>query len=191
VACNRWIPLASLSVPIKSFRLSPTSSCEERGRRRKCTWEKFHLPSSLSRWPYVSGSDTCRWTRIFRLFLLSSGVTFFLTQFAYLIRLRNVFWTQVSFEKNLTASQDNSVTSNRRFEFHKRSQLFIRSHNETVSVVAVRICNEDRSPVGINRCDAAPTPAGPAEIGSDDFPILHSWRILPLLLATQQRQKSR
>jgi NAD(P)H-dependent flavin oxidoreductase YrpB (nitropropane dioxygenase family) len=44
VACNRWIPLASLSVPIKSFLLSPTSSCEERGRRRKCTWEKCHLP---------------------------------------------------------------------------------------------------------------------------------------------------
>ena len=44
VACTRWIPLASLSVPIKSFLLSPTSSCEERGRRRKCTWEKCHLP---------------------------------------------------------------------------------------------------------------------------------------------------
>ena len=28
VAFNRWIPLASFSVPIKSFRLSPTSYCE-------------------------------------------------------------------------------------------------------------------------------------------------------------------
>jgi hypothetical protein len=35
---------------------------------------------------------------------------------------------------------------NRRFEFQKRSQLFIRSHNETLSVVAVRVCNPDRSP---------------------------------------------
>jgi hypothetical protein len=28
-------------------------------------------------------------------------------------------------------------------------------HNETLSVVAVRVSNADRSPVGINRCDAA------------------------------------
>ena len=30
-----------------------------------------------------------------------------------------------------------------------------------------------RSPVGINRCDTAPTPTGFAEIVSDDFPVLH------------------
>jgi hypothetical protein len=41
--------------------------------------------------------------------------------------------------------------SNRRFEFYKRRQLFIRSHNETLSVIAMRVCNPDRSPVGINR----------------------------------------
>jgi hypothetical protein len=35
---------------------------------------------------------------------------------------------------------------NRRFEFQKRSQLFIRSHNETLSVIAMRVCDEDRSP---------------------------------------------
>jgi hypothetical protein len=39
----------------------------------------------------------------------------------------------------------------RQFKFEKRSQLFLRVHNETLSVVAVRVCNEDRSPVGINR----------------------------------------
>jgi hypothetical protein len=33
-------------------------------------------------------------------------------------------------------------------------------HNETLSVVAVRVSNKDRSAVGINRCDAAPTPTG-------------------------------
>jgi hypothetical protein len=36
------------------------------------------------------------------------------------------------------------------FEFHKRSQLFIGRHNETLSVVAMRVCNPDCSPVGIN-----------------------------------------
>jgi hypothetical protein len=36
-------------------------------------------------------------------------------------------------------------------EFHKRGQLFIRTHNETLSVIAMRVCNPDRSPIGINR----------------------------------------
>ena len=36
---------------------------------------------------------------------------------------------------------------NRRFQFHKRSQLFIRTHNETLAIVAMRVCNKDRSPV--------------------------------------------
>jgi hypothetical protein len=52
------------------------------------------------------------------------------------------------------------VSKNRRFEFHKRSQLFVRTHNEALSVIAVRVRNPDCSPVGINRCDAAPTPTG-------------------------------
>ena len=39
----------------------------------------------------------------------------------------------------------------RRFKFQKRSQLFIRTHNEPLSVVAMRVCDPDRSPVGINR----------------------------------------
>jgi len=39
---------------------------------------------------------------------------------------------------------------NRRFQFHKRSQLFIGMHNETLSV-AMSVCNPDRSPAGINR----------------------------------------
>jgi hypothetical protein len=51
--------------------------------------------------------------------------------------------------------------ANRRFKFKKRSQLFLRSHNETFSVVAVRVSNPDRSPVGINRSNTAPTPSGP------------------------------
>ena len=37
----------------------------------------------------------------------------------------------------------------------------------------MRVCNPDRSPVGINRLDAAPTPTGFAELVSDDFPVFH------------------
>jgi hypothetical protein len=37
------------------------------------------------------------------------------------------------------------------FQFQKYCQLFIRTHNETLSVIAMRISNPDRSPVGINR----------------------------------------
>ena len=41
--------------------------------------------------------------------------------------------------------------SNHRFEFHKSGQLLIRVHNKTLSVVALCVCNPDRSPLGINR----------------------------------------
>jgi hypothetical protein len=60
---------------------------------------------------------------------------------------------------NSTISDDGRIAtlcrfvhgSNRRFKFHKRRQLFIRTHNKTLSVAAVCVSNEDRSPVGINR----------------------------------------
>jgi hypothetical protein len=38
---------------------------------------------------------------------------------------------------------------NRRFEFRKRSQLFIRSHNETLSVASMCVSNPDRLPARI------------------------------------------
>ena len=38
--------------------------------------------------------------------------------------------------------------SNRRFEFEKSDQPFIRTHNEPFTVIAVRVSNEDCSPVG-------------------------------------------
>jgi hypothetical protein len=41
--------------------------------------------------------------------------------------------------------------ANRRYQFQKRSQLFIRAHNEPLSVAAMRISNPDPSPVGFNR----------------------------------------
>jgi hypothetical protein len=39
--------------------------------------------------------------------------------------------------------------SNRRFEFHKRGQLFIRTHNKPLPVVAMRVNNPDCSPLAI------------------------------------------
>jgi hypothetical protein len=42
------------------------------------------------------------------------------------------------------------ATPNRRFKFNKSSQLFIRVHNEALSVVAMCVGNKDRSPVGIH-----------------------------------------
>jgi hypothetical protein len=38
------------------------------------------------------------------------------------------------------------ILPNRRFKFNKRSPLFLRVRNETFPVVAVRVCNPDRSP---------------------------------------------
>jgi len=41
--------------------------------------------------------------------------------------------------------------ANRRFEFKERRQQFIRPHNETLFVASMRVCDPDRSSVGINR----------------------------------------
>jgi hypothetical protein len=41
-------------------------------------------------------------------------------------------------------------SANRRFEFEKRGQLFIRANDEAISIAAMRVNNEDRSRVGIN-----------------------------------------
>jgi len=57
-----------------------------------------------------------------------------------------------------------AARSDRRFQFQNRGQLFIGANHQTLSVVAMRVCNPDRSPVEINGCDAAPTPTGFAEI---------------------------
>ena len=57
-----------------------------------------------------------------------------------LVRLRRVAWQRMG-----------AKIPESRFQFNKRRQLFIRVHNETLSVVAVRMCNPDRSPVGIDR----------------------------------------
>jgi hypothetical protein len=46
--------------------------------------------------------------------------------------------------------------------------------NEAPSVAPVRVNNPDRSPFGINRCNASPTLSGFAESVGDDFPPLHA-----------------
>jgi hypothetical protein len=63
--------------------------------------------------------------------------------------------------------------ANHRFKFQKRSQFFIRVHNETLSVVAVRVNDPERSRVAIHRRNTAPTPTGFTQIVRDYFTILH------------------
>jgi hypothetical protein len=48
------------------------------------------------------------------------------------------------------SSREKPQPPNRSFQFQKRSQLFIGSLNETLSVIAVRVSNPDCLPVGIH-----------------------------------------
>jgi hypothetical protein len=54
----------------------------------------------------------------------------------------------------------------------KRSQLFIRTHDETLSVAAMCINKEDCSSFVIYRGKAAQTPSRFFEFVSDDIPVL-------------------
>jgi hypothetical protein len=47
-------------------------------------------------------------------------------------------------------SRQLSAGTSRRFKFQKRRQLFIRVHNETLSVAAMCVSNPERSPFEIN-----------------------------------------
>jgi hypothetical protein len=68
------------------------------------------------------------------------------------LRLIQIRLATPSAGKNLAnLSNQFAASADRRFEFQKRGQQFIRSHNETPSVAAMCVCNPDRSPVGINR----------------------------------------
>jgi hypothetical protein len=56
------------------------------------------------------------------------------------------------FRKNLASlSRQIAASAYRRFQFRKGSQLFIRTDNETLSVIAMGVNNPDRSTVAINR----------------------------------------
>jgi len=72
------------------------------------------------------------------------------------------------FGRNLASlSRLFTASADRSFKFLKRSQLFIRTHNETLSVTAMRVNNPDCSPVAIHGRDAAPTSTGLLEVISD------------------------
>ncbi|SRR6266487_334260 len=77
--------------------------------------------------------------------------------------------------KHAVTRSDAYSAPDRRFEFDKRSQLFIRVHNEALTVA---LCgnNPNCSPFAIHSCNAAPTETGLAEIVSDDLPVLHCLR---------------
>jgi len=56
----------------------------------------------------------------------------------------------IEFGKNLAnLSKQFAANVDYRFEFQKPRQLFIRAHNKTLSVVAMRVSNSDRLPVRI------------------------------------------
>jgi hypothetical protein len=46
-------------------------------------------------------------------------------------------------------SRQFAASANRHFEFQKRGQLLTRTHNETLSVAAMRVHNPDCSPARI------------------------------------------
>jgi hypothetical protein len=48
-------------------------------------------------------------------------------------------------------SRQTAARADRRFKFEERSQLFIRTRNQTLSIAAMCVSNPYRSPVGINR----------------------------------------
>jgi len=53
-------------------------------------------------------------------------------------------------ENYMSYSRQFRASANRRFEFQKRSQLFVGVHNETLSISAICIGNPDYSPVAIH-----------------------------------------
>ena len=60
--------------------------------------------------------------------------------------------SDAEFGKNLVFASRQFVTNaNRHFQVQKRSKLLIGVHNEPFPITAMRVCNPDRSPVGINR----------------------------------------
>ena len=68
------------------------------------------------------------------------------------LRLIQERLSDAEFGKNLAKlSKQFATNASRRFALQKHAQLFIRVHNETLSVVAMCVCNPDRSAVGINR----------------------------------------
>jgi hypothetical protein len=68
-----------------------------------------------------------------------------------ILRLIQIRLATLSFEKSRPVVKQETRNPTRRFEFHKRSQLIIRMHDEPLSVIPMRVNDPDRSPVGIDR----------------------------------------
>jgi hypothetical protein len=67
------------------------------------------------------------------------------------LRLIQIRLATLSLAKITAASQDQFASgATRRFEFHKRSQYFIRVHDETFPIVAVSVSDPDGSPLAIS-----------------------------------------
>ncbi len=65
---------------------------------------------------------------------------------ANVLRLIQIGFSDTEFDKNLaTLSNQFAVSTNRRFKFYERSQLFIGVHNKAPSVAAVRVNDPDAS----------------------------------------------
>jgi hypothetical protein len=62
------------------------------------------------------------------------------------------------------------VDTSRSFQFQKRSQLFVRTRDETLSIAAIRVNIQ----IVLPSQSTAETPSGFLEIVRDDFPVLHS-----------------
>src|SRR4030095_6033412 len=71
------------------------------------------------------------------------------TQRGNVLRLIQDPFSDVEFCENFVRlSRQFTPSPNRRFEFHKRGQLFISTHHETLSVIAVCINNPAHGGVG-------------------------------------------
>jgi hypothetical protein len=98
--------------------------------------------------------------------------------------------SDAEFGKNAAnPSRQFAATATHRFEFHKRSQLFVGMHNKAPSVVAMRICNKDYLPVGSDRRDATPTEFGLAKSIGNLLPVLHAQRGAGLLILVSRLRR--
>jgi hypothetical protein len=67
------------------------------------------------------------------------------------LRLIQIRFSDAEFGKISPARQAQFATSpNRRFKFQKRSQLFIRAYNKTLSVIAMGVSNPDCSAFAVH-----------------------------------------
>ena len=67
------------------------------------------------------------------------------------LRLIQIRLATPSLERIWPVCQDKiAASTNRRFKLDKRRQLFLRSHDETLSIATMRVSNPDRSRFGID-----------------------------------------